>query len=297
MSPELARFLGIKLSPTLHDRLRAFKMRTLLTALLGLALGFFALKLFGTPLARISATMLGIAFGQAHLPPLHVPLEIARTTSEWLPQAAFLSISALTIIGFSNGVFGRLNAKIVMILPLSVGLVSLAFLPDSNGWLTIFPSKLESAIMRDKFDSADQLLKSSNLLPAQHQYLQAQIALRSKDAHALRTYGEPVLLLADQWAYRQSLGVNLDVNALRAAVNFRPEVIYTIDCALNVTPQTHVGMEWQRLSQTQGPLRAWLGSLTQLGIATVSLLMSILLFKLWNQMRRRIRLIQDELAK
>ncbi|WP_428717598.1 hypothetical protein [Undibacterium curvum] len=293
MSPELAKFLGIKLAPTLADRLHSFKMRTLLTALLGFGFGFLALKLFGAPLARISAATLGMAFGQTEMPALHVPFEISSTTSEWLPQSAFLSVGGLTIIGFSNGVFGRVNAKIVMLLPLSVGLASLMFLPDSNGWLNIFPGKLEMAIMRGKFDQADRLLKTTKLHQAQHQYLQAQIALRSKDTLALHTYGESVLLLADQWAYRQI--PNGDLGTLQSVVNFRPEVIYALDHALNGSPQTHVGMEWQR--QSHGILHTWIGTIVQLVLATLSLLTSAMLFKLWDQMRNRIRLIQDELEQ
>lgn len=291
----LARLLGVAANRPLHSRLRALKVRTLLSALAALSCGFFGIWLIAQPLSRLSTWVYGLVLRQDALPLAHVPVDgFAGLPQATLLLGVFLVVSVLAIIGFSMGVFKRTPARVVMIPPLVVGLVTAYFVPDTSHWLHVLPSKLERDIMHGRFDAAERVLKESGAHAAIKQYVQAQIALRANDSHALRIYGEPVLKLADQFAYGQKAGSGLEPGALQSVVQFHPEVIHALDLALNREPQTQVGIQWQQERATRNVWLSRLMASAQLGLGVALLVAAMKLLTLWNQMRRRVRAIQTE---
>lgn len=294
MASIFANPLGSEANRPALDRLNSLKVRTMLTAITALLCGFIGAKLMVAPLARIFAWGYGRMLKQGNLPLVHVPLGASTELADWLPQATFLLVSALAIVGFSAGFFGRMSARVVMIPPLLAGLAFTYALPATSQWMHLVPSKLERDIMHGRFDAAESVLKQASLHPAVKQYVQAQIALRANDAQALRTYGEAVLKLADQLAY--DLPATADHGAVSAAVQFNPEVIYALDLALNREPQTQVGIQWQQDYASRSPFWLWLGTIVMLGVGLALFAVSGGLFILWNGMRSRIRSIQGEIA-
>jgi hypothetical protein len=272
-------------------RLTRLKQRTLLVALMVLLAACFGLSLLADPLGQLIAHGYNLLLRQEHLPLAHVPL--AADGLE-LPQLAFLLISAMAIVGFSLGLFRQLSARVVALPPLAVGLITLLFLPSTSQWLHIVPSKLERNIMHGRFDAAEQIVTELHLSAPVRNYVQAQIALRAHDKIALQRFGEPVLTLADQFAYRQPVGAQLKQADLDSVVLFRPEVIHAIDLALNGAPQTEVGIQWQ--ASTRSATRRWSVLAGQLLGGIALLATSLALMPVWNAMRRRVRRVQAELA-
>ncbi|MES2536339.1 MAG: hypothetical protein V4632_10760 [Pseudomonadota bacterium] len=271
------------------NRLGSLKFRTLLTALTALACGYVGARMVVAPLSALGTWVYGQVVQQGALPPVHVPVVFESELGNWLLQAAFLFVSALAIIGFSAGVFGRARARVVMIPPLLLGVATMFFIPATSQWMQVFPSRLERDIMHGRFDAADRALNEAGAHLAVKQYVQAQIALRANDEQALKNAGEPVLKLADQWAYGAP---GIERGALKSAAQLNPEVIHALDLALNREPQTQVGIQWEKESASRSTLGMWLAIMVRLGMGLAMLAAAIGLALLWNRMRRRVHIIQ-----
>jgi hypothetical protein len=289
LASPFGRLFAVDAERPAGNRLNSLKFRTLLTALTALACGYVGARMAVAPLSRLGTWIYGQAVQQGSLPPVHVPVVFASDLGNWLPQAAFLLVSALAIVGYSAGVFGRARARVVMIPPLLLGVATMFFIPATSQWMHVFPSQLERDIMHGRFDAADSVLKEAGTHLAVKQYVQAQIALRANDEQTLKTFGEPVLKLADQWAYGAP---GMERGALQAAVQFNPEVIHALDIALNREPQTQVGIQWQKENASRSTSGMWLAIMVPLAAGLAMLAAALGLLVLWNQMRRRVHIIR-----
>jgi hypothetical protein len=275
-------------------QLTGLTFRTLLVACGAFVCGALGLWLLSSPLHAVSGWVLGAMAQQGNLPLADVPAGVLAENLLSVPEAAFLLISVLAVGGFSMGKFGRTSILVVMVPPLLAGAVSIYAAPPSVHWMYLLPSKLERDIMLGQYSVVDEILSRPATNPEFAQYVRAQEALWKGDQKALRTYGEPVLEAADQWAY-----------GLRASgewqfpevIQFRPEVIYAIDVALNGQPLTHVGLKWSEEQGVRGNVGSSISTLLMLGLALSLLVASIVQLAMWNGMRLRIGAIRHELER
>jgi hypothetical protein len=276
-----------------EERLTALKARAALTAIVAVAAGAAGIKLVTAFSTRVVTWVLGLVEHAPDLPIVHVPADLSALSAPWIVPAAFLTLCATTIFGFSAGLFGRRPLLLAAVPVIALGVVSFTYEPATSQWLNLVPSKLERDIVLGNYDNATNILTQEGVNPLLGNYVRAQIALRTHDTAALRGYGEPVLLAADQWAYRSMS----DASAGRrnVATEFEPEVIEAIDVALNGEPLSQVGIQRAREHVQTGALGARLVEAGLFGLGLLLTLTGFVLFVVWNGMRQRIGSIQSEL--
>lgn len=276
------------------QRLEALKGRTLLVFLIGLACFFIGGVLVSKGLAELSAWCYAFVMGRGGLPLPHVPAWGDNSRIYAMLQTTLLCVWGIGIIGFSLGSFGRRSMTNILVPLLLITLASALFIPATSHWMLLMPSKMERSIMYNRLGQIDEGLTSAPKPIAD--YAQAQIALRLHDEPALRKYGQAVLQLVDTWTYDSAsldptlYGGESDPGPVRF---FRPEVVYALDLALNGAPETEVGIRWQQEQNKRGPFKRWLSAI----LGLVLLASSAPPFKLWNIMRRRVRIVSGALAQ
>lgn len=281
---------------SIQQRLGALKLRTTLTAIVALASGFFGAWVIAQPLASLCRIGYGTLFQRGDFPLVHTPIDSQLYSGYSILELTFLTVAVLTILGASVGTFGRARTWQLLLPSLCLGWATLFFVPPTTSWLGVFPSKLERAITLGDFDAAREILKEAGPNETVSQYIQAQIALRAHDLGALKSNAGHILKLADEWGAGQIGGSVRDNIERKRAVNFKPEILYSFDLALNGRAQTKVAKQWEKDSHPTFSRSLWLTVILPFAFGCILMVVALWLIPLWNGMRRRIREIQIGLA-
>jgi hypothetical protein len=274
----------------LEQRFSSLKLRTALLCAAMVACALLGVRLLQGPLSTLVLELWQGALGQRALPAPHVPDPDGGGLRDTLQAAVVAAVLALSLIGQSYGRFGKLGARWALLPPLLVALVFAWLSPPTRGALPLVPGPLERDILQGRSAiAAKRLYDAESSTPLRH-YVLAQAALRSRDAAALKAEGAPVLQLADRVAYgaasgyEQAEGMQLD-----------PAVVMALDLALNGEPMTEVGMRRQSEGGA-GAVRREVMFSGRLLLGGVLLLASLGLLKVWNVMRRRVAIIDEQMV-